>query len=133
MKRSDETKANVLLIYFTVWLRFTKSMYWEKLFGRRVQSHHSKGMMKKVAREKILCYARGPPLIRVQLQYSISHPEIYICDLHFTHQTVWLTATDSRHLAGFPKAYLCNYYAAHWETGHWKYMSQKTIEFCAMW
>ena len=77
MKRSDETKANVLLISFTVWLRFTKSMYWEKLFGRRMQSHHSKGMMKKVAREKILCYARGPPLIRVQLPYSISHLEIY--------------------------------------------------------
>ena len=95
MKRSDETKANVLLISFTVWLRFTKSMYWEKLFGRRVQSHHSKGMMKKVAREKIICYARGPPLIRVQLPYSTSHLEIYIWDLHFTHQTIWLTATNS--------------------------------------
>ena len=30
---------------------------------------------------------------------------------------------SSRYLAGFPKAYLFSYYAAHWETPHCKYMS----------
>ena len=39
---------------------------------------------------------------------------------------------SSRSLAGFPKAYLFSYYAAHWETAHCKYMSQKTIAFWAM-
>ena len=39
---------------------------------------------------------------------------------------------SSRYLAGFPKAYLFSYSAAHWETAHCKYMSQKTIAFWAM-
>jgi len=39
---------------------------------------------------------------------------------------------SSRYLAGFPKAYLLSYYAAHWETAHCKYLSQKTIAFWAM-
>ena len=39
---------------------------------------------------------------------------------------------SSRYLAGFPKAYLFSYSAAHWETVHCKYMSQKTIACWAM-
>ena len=39
---------------------------------------------------------------------------------------------SSRYLAGFPKAYLFSYYAAHWETAYCKYTSQKTIAFWAM-
>ena len=39
---------------------------------------------------------------------------------------------SSRSLAGFPKAYLFSCSAAHWETSHCKYMSQKAIAFWAM-
>ena len=38
----------------------------------------------------------------------------------------------SRYLSGFLKAYLFNYYGAHWKTAHCKYMLQKTIAFWAM-
>ena len=38
----------------------------------------------------------------------------------------------SGYWSGFLKAYLLNYYGAHWKTDHCKYMLQKTIAFWAM-
>ena len=66
---------------------YKKSIYLEILFGRREQSDYSKRMMKKLHANKF-AVTRGPPLIRVQLPYSLSHLDIYNGDSHFTHQTV---------------------------------------------
>ena len=55
---------------------------------------------------------------------QVAHSSL-IDSYRFFYESSW-------HLAGFPKVYLFNYYATHWETGHCKYMSHKTIEFWAM-
>ena len=120
------------------------NLFWEKYFwpsrSNRCESNESN--RKKSCCTRIcwqtLCKGRGPPLIKALL-LSLSHLGIYL-----THQTIWLTAIEiCKETRVFPKLnlltnysrlVLCmqNYYAVHWETGHCKCMSRKTIAFWAI-
>ena len=70
--------------------------------------------------------------------HRLRNREIYHWHHGSTHQTLWLTATDSFTrvvgiLLAFRKLIVYdNYCAVHLKTGHCKYISQKTIAFWAM-